>query len=376
MSNTPDPSDDKTVKPNKLGEFPCGQCGSKLTYEPGTSTVKCQYCGHANEIEATADDGTAMVEHDFHTALSDLQSAAPIEENKTIKCDACAAEFSWDPNVHADNCPFCGSPIVADPKASRHIQPQAVVPFQLKQNEAQEKLKGWLGKLWFAPNDVKRYAYTQGKLVGMYVPYWTFDTQTYSDYRGERGDSYTESYETTDRDGNSVTESRTRIDWTPVSGHVQRFFDDVLIVGSKTLPKKYADRLDEWDLSSLVPYQQQYLSGYRSEVYQVELEEGFVEAKQRIDAIISQDVRYDIGGDQQRVHDIDSQYEAITYKHILLPVWMNAYRYGGKSYHFLVNGQTGEVEGQRPWSWIKISIAVLVTLIILGAIIYFVAQSQ
>lgn len=352
-------------------EFPCGECGAKLTYLPGSSSIKCQYCGHENPIEETGDLEAAHEEQDFHQAIENLRDKAPMVTEKTVKCTACAAEFTWDDDVHADDCPFCGSPIVTDPKDSRHLQPQALIPFQLSEKEAQERLKKWLGSLWFAPNDVKKVAYTQGKLSGMYVPYWTYDSQTFSRYAGERGINYTEQYQTTDNEGKVQTRTRTRVDWTPVSGHVDRFFDDVLIVGSKSIPKKYADRLDEWKLGEIVPYNENYLAGYRSEVYQVDLEEGFTDAKSKMDRIIEGDVRRDIGGDQQRIHYVNTRYEDITFKHILLPVWMNAYRYNGKAYQFLVNGQTGEVEGARPYSWVKIGLAVLAAAVVIGAIVYF-----
>ena len=75
----------------------------------------------------------------------------------------------------------------------------------------------------------------------------------------------------------------------------------------------------------------------------------------------------DIGGDVQRVHSADSSYSNITFKHILLPVWIGAYRYQGKVYQFQVNARSGEVQGSRPWSWIKI--ALLVAFIVLVLII-------
>jgi len=356
-------------------EFPCEQCGGKLAFEPGTTSIKCQYCGHVNAVPESSDEDRAAAVHeqDLEATLASLRNAetsADVEETKTLKCDSCAAEFSWDESVSADNCPFCGSPIVTDPKTNRHIKPQALVPFQLNEQAAQEKLQKWLGSLWFAPNDVKRYAYTQGKLVGMYVPYWTYDAQTWSTYDGERGIAYQEPYTTRDSDGNTVTRYRTRIDWTPVSGSVDRFFDDVLVLASGSLPQKYALRLKDWDLQKLEPYRDQYLAGYRSEVYQVDLENGYARAREHMEKVIYKDVTYDIGGDRQRVHHINSRYEDLRFKHILLPVWMNAYRYGGKSYNFLVNGQTGEVQGARPWSWVKIGIAVVIGLVVVGAIAY------
>ena len=85
--------------------------------------------------------------------------------------------------------------------------------------------------------------------------------------------------------------------------------------------------------------------------------------------VILQDVRRDIGGDEQRVHKVDTDWSAETFKHLLLPIWMAAYKYNGKSYRFLVNGQTGEVQGERPWSVWKIAFAVIIVgLLILGGL--------
>ncbi len=60
-----------------------------------------------------------------------------------------------------------------------------------------------------------------------------------------------------------------------------------------------------------------------------------------------------------------------TFKHILLPIWMAAYKYGGKSYRFVVNAQTGKVQGERPWSAWKITGAVIAGLIVAGALAYY-----
>ena len=57
-------------------------------------------------------------------------------------------------------------------------------------------------------------------------------------------------------------------------------------------------------------------------------------------------MRRDIGGDQQRIERIETDVGALTFKHVLLPVWLAAYRYRGKSFRFVVNGRTGTVRGR------------------------------
>jgi hypothetical protein len=222
---------------------------------------------------------------------------------------------------------------------------------------------------------LQEYARKGRKMNGIYVPFWTFDADTKSSYRGERGDDYYET-QTVVRDGKRETVQVRKTRWRSASGRVARFFDDVLILASKSLPKRYTDALEPWDLSKLEPYAPQYLAGFRAEGYQVELADGYTEARVRMDQVILRDVRFDIGGDHQRVHAVDTKISDVTFKHILLPIWLAAYKYRGKTYRFVVNGQTGRVQGERPWSAWKIAFAVVIGLIIAVGVGYFAAQQQ
>ena len=206
---------------------------------------------------------------------------------------------------------------------------------------------------WFAPNDFKKRG-VQGKFSGVYLPFWTFDSHTFTRYRGERGEYY---YVTVGSGDNKRRERRTR--WYPASGSFHKFFDDVLVNGTRGLPAKVLEKLEPWPLARLVPFNQQLLAGFLAQTYDVELEPAFRDAKLRIDKAIRSAVEHHIGGDTQRIHRIDSKYDPITYKHLLLPVWLLAYKYKGKSYQTAINAMTGEVQGERPYSWIKITLAVL-----------------
>jgi hypothetical protein len=212
-------------------------------------------------------------------------------------------------------------------------------------------------------------------MQGIYVPYWTFDADTKSSYRGERGTVYYET-RTVMRDGKRVQQQVAKVRWSPKSGRVARFFDDVLVLASRSLPKKYTDALEPWDLPALEPYQPQYLAGFRAEAYSVELPDGYSEARAHMARVIERDVRFDIGGDRQRIHAVDTDVRDVTFKHILLPIWMAAYKYRGQTYRFVVNGRTGRVQGERPWSAIKITIAVVLGLLVAAGVGYVMATSQ
>jgi hypothetical protein len=87
---------------------------------------------------------------------------------------------------------------------------------------------------------------------------------------------------------------------------------------------------------------------------------------------IEQAVRHDIGGDHQQISDVDVNYSDLTFKHILLPVWISAFRYNEKVYRFTINARTGELIGKRPYSTIKIVLAIVaVVAVIVTAVILF-----
>jgi predicted RNA-binding Zn-ribbon protein involved in translation (DUF1610 family) len=349
----------KDTSTRKLDRFPCSKCGALLTFKPGTQNLTCGYCGQENRIEERFEE---IQEYDFHQALIELANAKPAAEIAQIQCEACGAGFKFAGSVHAGECPFCGTAIVSSTAQTRPITPKSLLPFKINEQEAKQQFRRWLKGLWFAPNKVKKYTDDDAKLTGVYIPYWTFDSSTETTYLGARGDVYYVSQEVqTVRDGRMVSEIRQvpQIRWTPVRGRVARFFDDVLIGASKSLPRQILDQLEPWDLANLEPYNESYLSGFISEYYQVNLDQGFDEAKRKMDNVIYQDIAFDIGGDQQRVDQFNTRHSNTTYKHCLLPVWSAAFRYQQKAYRFVINGRTGKVKGERPYSYWKISFTIL-----------------
>ena len=151
---------------------------------------------------------------------------------------------------------------------------------------------------------------------------------------------------------------------------VARFFDDVLVLASRSLPKAHTEALTPWDLARLQPYSPEFLAGFRAEGYTVSIEEGMATARAHMDQMIERDVRFDIGGDRQEIDRIETRLSDVTFKHVLLPVWLAAYRFRGRSYRFVVNGQTGKVSGERPYSPVKIAAAAILALILAGGAIY------
>jgi hypothetical protein len=363
-------------EPAAQKQFPCQQCGAKLDFAPGTARLKCSYCGFENPIPQSEEQ---IEDLDFRTFLAKAADEHETHEALRVKCEKCAAETTMPVDAASGLCPFCGANQVFAGKSSRLIKPKSLLPFKATQKQAFDDFRKWINRLWFAPGDLKRYAQSEGKLAGVYVPFWTYNADATSFYRGERGHHYyvTETY-TTEENGRTVTRERQvqRTRWTPASGTVWNSFKDLLILASKSLPKKYTDRLEPWDLENLVPYADDYLSGFRAESYQVDLGDGFQEAQKVMDAGIRESIREDIGGDEQRIHSVKTQYGKITFKHLLLPVWLSAYRFRDKIFRILINARTGEVQGERPYSPWKIAGAVAAVLIIVAIIVALASLKQ
>ena len=358
-----------------IASFPCKGCGASLKYKPGTTQLVCEYCGTTNEI---AQEVSAPIEElDYEKQLSqqpDVQDQITIT---AVKCQGCGAMSSVDPKITATLCPYCATPlVVVNASKESMIKPKSLLPFGLDLPAAQREFKKWIDKLWFAPSDLQKAVLQTDHFKGVYLPFWTFDSQTNTDYSGQQGIYYytTEHYTATEN-GKSVSKTRqvknTR--WTFVSGSVNHFFDDVLICASNSVPRNYVTKLEPWDLQNLVAFNEKFLSGFICEKYQVTLPQGFDLAREVMAGRIEQLVRSNIGGDEQRITSSHTRHSDITFKHVLLPVYISAFRFKGKVFRFLVNARTGEVQGERPWSAAKIALAIIFGLVIIW-IIYSLAN--
>ncbi len=355
-------------------QFPCKQCGASLEFAPGTDSLICPRCGTKNSIESR----TPLVGLLDYQLFAD-QSGAAEDHHETllIHCSSCGAQTRMAENVAAGRCAFCGSPLVAESQSKKLIKPLGLLPFIIDKKKANELFKAWIKGLWFAPGELSKRA-EQAGIDGAYIPAWTYNADTTTQYVGQRGDDYQETQTYTEY-VNGHPEVRTRVviktRWWPVSGVVQNRFNDLLILATQSLPAKQARALEPWDLNHLVGYADEYLSGMACQTYQVDLRQGYEQAQNILMApIIMISIQRDIGGDHQQVSSASTQYYNVKFRHILLPLWISAYRFNSRVFRFLVNARTGEVQGERPWSAMKIAALVLTILLAILIIIWIGAS--
>lgn len=369
MTNT---EDIETIESKKVEETEvnqCSSCGGNTLFDPTSGTLKCPFCGTANEIETTREN---TIENDFLQAL-ETDNHSWDDEKRVFKCENCGAETLLDKDKVADFCSFCGSSHIATSDHHAGIKPALLIPFQISREEAVEKFKAWMKKRYFAPSKLSQ-SHKLNKLAGAYIPYWTFDSQTSSSFVVRIGTYY---YVTVTRtvvqDGKSkqVREQVRKIRWRTESGHYSEFFDDVLVKASRNVASELIDNVEPFQLTGLIDYKTDYLSGFLAERYSVPLKEGWSDAKTIIDHRITNGIQGQVYGDVVQIVSVSTNHKGITYKHILLPIWISSFHFNNKVYRFLVNGQTGKVSGKSPISAVKVTIVSLVVIAIIIMVLFF-----
>jgi predicted RNA-binding Zn-ribbon protein involved in translation (DUF1610 family) len=366
--------DDVADAPAKR-KFPCDQCGARLDFDPTVTSLKCPYCGGTKTIYT---DYTPVQERDYdhyvETGVADHRTIAG--RSQQTKCGGCGAVVLLEDNVATDRCPFCATHLEAPEPAEAMIHPESILPFAVDYRKAKEAFENWISARWFAPSGLKQLA-NLGRLNGIYVPFWTYDAMTYTRYHGRRGEEKTAGVDPMTDDLSVVAfmgmrnNSRRQFVWRDVSGEVHHFFDDTLICASTSIPIEQVMQLQPWDLENLVGFKADYLSGFKTQRYAVDLQQGFSLSKIMMEPTIKGLCLNDIGGDVQILDSYHIKHERVTFKHVLLPVWLASYRYYDKVYQIMVNARTGEVVGDRPWSVFKIGFLSVILLALAALILWF-----
>lgn len=349
-----------------IRKFPCAACGAEVLWAPGAAALVCPYCATRQEVRP---EGGAIAERALEEGLAAPRDLGWGAERKTVRCTRCGARETLDPGVAATSCAFCGTATVVDaPPDPRMVRPEGVVPFAVDFRTALARFREWVGKLWFRPGDLRLRASVE-TLRGVYIPFWTFDAATRSTWRAEAG--FHQDVPVQVRQGHRLVtrnERRTRWEWR--QGTLEKGFDDLPVPASQGLQPADTEGIEPFPTADLTPYDPRFLSGFLAEEVGVDLEHGWAFARQRMQREIRAACAAEVPGDTHRNLEVETEITGVAYKGALLPVWIAAYQYGGKTYRFLVNGATGKVAGSAPFSWPKILLAVgavaLVLLLLLG----------
>jgi len=355
---------DETIAQQK---FACPACGAEAIWNPGKQALVCPFCGTTSPAKLDADTGR-VVEHDLVAALRGIgdDKRGWQAEKRYIKCQSCQAISVLDPQRQAQRCEFCGSAqLVPYEQTKDAFRPESVLPFKVGEDRARDGIRAWYGRLWLAPNALKRRALTD-TVKGLYLPYWTFDAHVDASWTAEAGHYYytTETY--TDGSGRTQTRQVQHVRWEPAAGRLQHFFDDDLICASVGVHSALLRGIEPFPTKELVPYDAGYVAGWVVERYQIDLVSAARGSREAMDAKLRQMCAAQIRGDTYRNLNVRADYSAQTFKHILAPVWLLTYNYGARAFQAAMNGVTGAIQGEYPKSWIKVTLLIIGILIVLA----------
>ncbi len=344
----------------------CPQCGGTMDFDPIMNKMHCPYCDFAEDIPKEQGTPGKAQELDFNTAEFTGNFDWGTQQ-KTVTCKSCGATTVYDALEVANECPYCGSNQVMEVADVKTMAPGGVVPFKIDAKTAGAKFTSWIKGKLFCPNEAKRSARAE-EFTGIYLPYWTFDTDTHSTYTGEYG--YTRKKK--DKDGNEETYT----EWHRGTGEVDHFFDDELVCAcGDNHDKKILEMIEPFDTEDNVTYRPEYLAGFAAERYSVGLKDAWSKAvekiKEKVVSLAESNIISKNHANTSRNVSVNVQHSNITYKYLLLPIWISSFTYKGKVYQFMVNGQSGKVGGKSPVSVWKVLLAILIVLLIIIIIASF-----
>jgi hypothetical protein len=358
-----------------LQKIECPACGAQAEWNPAKQKLVCPFCSTESPYKFDREQGK-VVELDLVKMLRELpdEERGWQTERRSVQCQSCRAVMVFDPERVGQNCEFCGSPaLVAYEEIKAPIRPHGVLPFKIDAGRIRDSIRAWWKSKWFAPNALSRSALVD-TLKSVYIPYWTFDAQAHCPWQAEAGHYYYVPVQGTDSRGRPVTRMDRRTRWEPAAGVVDHAFDDEPVPGTRGLPLDLLRQIEPFPTQEVVAYDTAFLSGHVVEHYQVVLLDAAQRAQEQMHARLEQMCAGQVPGDTYRNLQIDPQYSARTFKHVLVPIWLLTYTYGAKVFNVIANGYTGKIAGRYPKSFWKIAFVVLLAIIAL--IIFAIAQGQ
>lgn len=342
---------------------PCERCGCPIE----EADKFCPACGAPR-----ADSGRLSPDGKAGEAVP-AEVVEPAQ--KHFKCSSCGSEMAADPNQRSYTCPFCDSTYVAEfsPEETGRQRPEFVIGFAITREQAQEKFRHWLrDNSWFRPGDLATRAITD-KQQGIYLPFWSFSCLARSAWSATIGEYWyrTETYVTRDSKGRMVTRTRQvrETEWWPLQGRHHHFYSGYLVSASRGLPQDQANRIMPFNLPALKRYEPYFLAGWLSEEYCVDREDALKLSLAEFQQREQRNVTAFLPGDTARGVAVETQFSSVNSDLCLLPVYLLSYRYQNKLYRFLINGQTGKCDGDKPVAWGRIGGAIAAGVVLIALVV-------
>ena len=334
--------------------YKCPKCGATTKYDISAGGVACDHCGYNAQADAKKVGIQAQRSEFTLETLSQAEKGWGLDR-RVLHCDSCGAELAIPEGSLTATCPFCASNRVNLRQApSDNLRPRFLIPFKITPEIVRQRARDWLGKGWFHPGELVGTSVID-RFSGVYLSFWTFDANIDSDWNAEVGYERQERY----YDASSKEwRTRTVIDWRWESGHVVTRVNNLLIAGTTRMSRLILEKVYPFNLNELVTYSPDFLAGWQAQTYDITLPKAWETGKTIMRDKAKSACYADIPTNHVRNFSMSADFSDEAWRYVLLPVYVAAYTFGGKTFQVMVNGQTGTVAGQKPVAWWKIWLAI------------------
>lgn len=319
----------------------------------------CNYCGASYTLE------------DFEKYDDELKNEKETEVSSQMDeylCPNCGAVVVTDSNTSATSCVYCGNTTIMKNRLQGEFKPSRIIPFAQAKEVVVDTFYKFSKKKWFAPTEFCKKSNIE-KVEGVYIPFWLYNCTS-------KG--------TITADAKKITKwvsglySYTKVDTFICTRSGQMSYDGVPVDASTKFNDDIMDSIEPYDYESMTTFNPSYLSGFLAEKYDVDVDEAYIRAQNRVKNTTIEELKKDIQGFTS-VKVIKDEIEIAKTKdeYVLLPVWILNIKYKDKMHTFAMNGQTGKMVGNVPISAKKlmltaffIEILLLIIAIIIGLILY------
>jgi DNA-directed RNA polymerase subunit RPC12/RpoP len=345
--------DDKPIH-----EFKCPNCGAVTAYSIDQGGLACEHCGYKEAVKAEV-VGTQAEALEFSLANLAIAAHGWGDERKDLRCLSCGAEIAIPADSMAATCAFCGSnKVIHEVANQQRLRPKFLIPFEIDNQKCQIIAREWLGKSWMVPKELRQYA-SLDSFTPIYLPYWTFHANTSASWKAEVGHRVSQRY----YDSSSKSwKTRTKIVWRWETGNAMLTIDDLLIAGTERVSVLHLGNIDQYNLTSIVSYDPAFLAGFQAKGYDRPLETAWELAREVMREKTKDTCMSQTSTNLVRNFSMKLDFADESWRYLLLPVYLAAYQYEQKTFHAVVNGQTGVISGQRPVDWKKIWLVIAAIL--------------
>lgn len=332
----------------------CPNCGGMLIFDVDSQKLSCTHCSSLINIE---DDNKKLEKKIFN---QDATIALSETEYTEYLCNTCGREHVTNTDNELLRCPSCGDANLTKTNKIDFV-PDGIETFKINKQTAINKLKSWLSRQKFAPNNLKKQAKSDS-LTGVYIPTYIYDFNTTSHYSGVGVKSYR-------RRNGSVSYTRQFFNRTKFDKFV-----DYMDSATPSISSSKLRGLGHFSTSNILVYRPEYLYGWFGEAVKISLQDSEKNVRRDVANDISRNIQNSLSYDRIENFSCNTRFSDMKYSYVYLPIYKGTYKYNSKTYSYYVNGENGRVTGSAPKSKWKMFFSFLGIAAIIGGIIYLIAR--